>query len=94
MKNTFTLFDIKYLVRAFGNASIASDCLAPFLNSFEFEAVYETEDASIVFEAGGENEISIEFFNFNNPLTRTFSIMYLENGVYKILYSEDLQGVA
>lgn len=90
MKNAFTLFDIKDLVRAFGNASIASDCLASFLNCFEFETVYETEDDSLVFEAGGENEISIEFFNFNNPLTRTFSIMYREFEMYKILYSEDL----
>lgn len=70
MKNTFTLFDIPNLMKSFGNASIANDCLAPFLNSYDFENVYETEDNSLVFDAGGENEISIEFFNFDHPLKR------------------------
>lgn len=90
MNNTFTLFDISNLMKSFGAATIANDCLAPFLNSYTFDNVYETEDNSLVFEAGGSNQISIEFFNFNNPLTRTFSIMYRENGAYKILYSEYL----
>ena len=79
MKNTFTLFDIPNLMKSFGNASIANDCLAPFLNSYDFENVYETEDNSLVFDAGGENEISI---------------MYKENGKYVILYHEDLMGIA
>lgn len=94
MKNTFTLFDIQRLMRSFGNASIANDCLAPFLNSYDFESVYETDDDSLVFDAGGENEISIEFFNFENPLTREISIMYKENGKYVILYQEDLMKLA
>ena len=94
MKNTFTLFDIPNLMKSFGNASIANDCLAPFLNSYDFENVYETEDNSLVFDAGGENEISIEFFNFDHPLKREISIMYKENDKYVILYHEDLMGIA
>ncbi len=94
MKNTFTLYDIPQLMKSFGNASIANDCLAPFLNSYDFENVYETEDNSLVFDAGGENEISIEFFNFDHPLKREISIMYKENGKYVILYHEDLMGIA
>lgn len=94
MTNTFTLFDIPCLMKSFGGASITHDCLAPFLNSYTFESVYETEDDSIVFEAGGVNEISIEFFNFNNPLTREINIMYRENGKYVILYHDDLMKIA
>lgn len=94
MKNTFTLFDIPNLMKSFGNASIANDCLAPFLNSYNFENVYETEDNSLVFDAGGENEISIEFFNFDHPLKREISIMYKENDKYVILYHEDLIEIA
>ena len=94
MKNTFTLFDIPNLMKSFGNASIANDCLAPFLNSYDFENVYETEDNSLVFDAGGEYEISIEFFNFDHTLKREISIMYKENGKYVILYHEDLMGIA
>ena len=90
MTNTFTLFDITNLVKSFNNASIANDCLPRFLNSYTFKDVYETDDNSLVFVAGGENQIEIEFFNFNNPLTRTFSIMYKDNGKYNILYSEDI----
>lgn len=94
MTNSFTLFDIPNLMKTFGGASIAHDCLAPFLNSYTFESVYETEDNSIVFEAGGANEISIEFFNFENPLTREISIMYRENGRYVILNHEDLMKIS
>lgn len=93
MTNTFTLFDIPNLMKSFGGASLSSDCLAPFLNSYTFDSVYETEDDSLVFDAGGENEISLEFFNFNNPLKRKISIMYKEYGKYVILYHEDLLGL-
>ena len=94
MKNTFTLFDITNLMKSFGGATISHDCLAPFLNSYDFENVYETDDNSLVFYAGGANEISIEFFNFENPLTREISIMYRENGNYVILQHEDLMKLA
>lgn len=86
MTNPFTLFDIPRLKRSFQNATIANDCLPRFLNSFTFESVYETEDDSLVFSAGGENEIDIEFFNFNHPIDRSCSIMYWENGNPTILY--------
>lgn len=86
MTNTFTLFDIKNLVAAYNNATIKNDCLAPFLNSYDFEDVYETEDNSLVFEAGGANDISIEFFDFEHPLKREMSIMYYENNKPVILY--------
>lgn len=94
MKNTFTLFDIPNLMKSFGNATIAHDCLANFLNSYEFVTVYETEDNSLVFEAGGENDISIEFFNFNHPLKREISIMYRENSNFVILNHDDLMKIA
>ena len=86
MKNTFTLFDISLLKKSYENATIANDCLPRFLNSYTFEDVYETEDESLVFDAGGENRIEIEFFNFNHPLKRSCQIMYWENGKPNILY--------
>lgn len=85
-KNTFTLFDIQLLKKSFENATIANDCLPNFLNSYTFDSVYETDDNSLVFDAGGENRIEIEFFDFNHPLKRTCSIMYWENGKPEILY--------
>lgn len=94
MTNPFTLYDIPNLMKSFGNASVGNDCLAPFLNSYTFESVYETDDNSLVFEAGGENEISLEFFRFENPLKREIMIMYKENGEYVILYHEDLMKIA
>ena len=80
MINPFTLFDIQLLKKSFNNASIANDCLPCFLNSYTFDSVYETDDNSLVFDAGGENRIELEFFDFNNPLKRSCSIMYWENG--------------
>lgn len=80
MKNAFTLFDIELLKKSFDNATIANDCLPVFLNSYEFDSVYETDDGSLVFDAGGENRIEIEFFHFNHPLKRECSIMYWEDG--------------
>lgn len=80
MTNTFTLFDIENLKRSLNNASVANDCLPRFLNSYTFENVYETEDNSLVFQAGDKNDIEIEFFNINHPIKRTCSIMYWENG--------------
>lgn len=80
MINPFTLFDIQLLKKSFDNASIANDCLPCFLNSYTFDSVYETDDNSLVFDAGGENRIELEFFDFNNPLKRFCSIMYWENG--------------
>lgn len=94
MKNSFTLFDITNLMKSFGAASIAHDCLTPFLNTYDFEDVYETEDNSLVFEVGGKNEISIEFFNFENPLKREISIIYKENGKFVVLQHEDLMKIA
>lgn len=70
MKNLFVLADIERLIKSYKNATISHDCLAPFLNSFDFETVYETDDNSIVFNAGDKNDISIEFFNFEHPLKR------------------------
>lgn len=86
MTNTFKLFDIANLIKSFNNSSIAHDCLAPFLNSYDFESVFDTDDNSLVFNAGGANDISIEFFNFENPVARTMSIMYYENHKPVILY--------
>lgn len=85
MKNTFTLFDIQLLKKSFENATVANDCLPCFLNTYIFDSVYETEDDSLVFDAGGKNRIEIEFFNFNHPLKRSCSIMYWENGKPVIL---------
>ena len=61
-------------------------CLPNFLDSYAFDSVYETDDDSLVFDAGGDNQIEIEFFNFNHPLNRTCSIMYWENGKPYIVY--------
>lgn len=86
MTNLFTLYDIPMLKTSFNNATIANDCLPRFLNTYTFDSVYETDDESLVFAAGGENNIDIEFFNFNHPLKRSCSIMYWENGNPHIIY--------
>lgn len=80
MKKEFTLFDIPTLKLALETASVSHDSLASFLDTFVFNSVYETEDNSVVFYADGKNEIEIEFFNFTNPIKRTCSVMYWENG--------------
>ena len=90
MTNTFTLSNINKLHNEFLASSIGHDWLSVFLNTFHWSDIYETEDNSLVFVAGDENRIEIEFFNFNNPLTRTYSIMYFENSKPHILYSTDL----
>lgn len=83
--NTFTLFDIQSLKNAYESSSIAHDYLKNFLNNFKFESVFETEDESVVFAAGGENDISIEIFDFENAIKRTMGIMYWENGAPVII---------
>lgn len=85
MRNTFTMYDIKNMERSFRNATIGHDCLPIFLNCYDWESIYETEDDSLVFSAGGKDRIEIEFFNFNHALKRTASIMYWENGKPVIL---------
>lgn len=62
MRNIFSLTDIEHLKKSLKNASVANDCLMSFLNSYTFEDVYETEDESLVFQAGGKNDIEIEFY--------------------------------
>lgn len=86
MNNTFTLLDIPMMKRSMQSASIDHDCLPIFLNSYTFESIYETEDDSLVFNAGGQSQVEIEFFNFNHPIKRSCSIMYWENGKPVILY--------
>lgn len=90
MTNTFTLSNINKLHNEFLSSSIAHDWLPVFLNTFHWSDIYETEDNSLVFVAGDENRIEIEFFNFNNPLIRTYSIMYFENSKPHIINSNEL----
>lgn len=84
-KSTFTIFDIKNLIKSYDNATIKHDCLPKFLNSYDFEAVYTIDDNSIVFDAGDEHKISIEFFNFESALAREMNVMYWEKGKPVIL---------
>lgn len=90
MKN-FTLDDIRRMLIAIGNSSASDDLLPAFMNGFAFESVYETDDDSKVFDAGGENDIEIEFFNFNSPYDRTCSITYWENNGLVVLQWDDLK---
>lgn len=92
MKNTFTLLDIALLKKSFENATIANDCLPRFLNTYHFDDAYETEDRSIVFDAGGVNRIELEFFSFNHPLKRYLQVSYFENGEYKLLEFGKFEG--
>lgn len=85
MKEKFTLFDIPQLQLACGASTSRNDLLLKFLNGFEFESVYDTEDDSRVFSAGGKHEIHIEIFNFDKPLSRFLEISYFENGQFVIL---------
>lgn len=90
IKSIFTLSNIHQLHNQFLASSIGHDWLAEFLNMFYWSDIYETEDNSLVFESSDSNRCQIEFFNFNNPLIRTYSIMYFENNIPHIIYSNEL----
>jgi hypothetical protein len=77
MKNAFTVIDIPMLVRSMKAATIAHDCLAPFLNSYQFDSIYETEDDSLCFDS---EAVNLEFFGFNNPEKRSLMVMYWKDG--------------
>ncbi len=79
MKNQFTLFNIQPLKEHMAASSIKNDEVKPFLSKYDFRYIYETEDESVVFEAGGENDIILEFFDFNHPIKRECSVLYWEN---------------
>lgn len=81
----FTLFDIQSLKTAYETSSKAHDRLKSFLSKFKFESVFETDDDSVVYNAGDKNDISIEIFDFDDAIKRTMGIMYWENGAPVIL---------
>lgn len=72
---TFNLFDIENLIETVKASSHNNNLLPGFLNRFDFEDVYETDDDSIVYCAGGENRIEIEVFDGYVPAV---SVMYYE----------------
>ena len=80
MKNQFTLFDIQSLKDHLAASSTQYDEVKPFLSKYDFPYIYETEDDSMVFEAGGENDIYLEFFDFDHPIKRECLVFYWENG--------------
>ena len=80
MKNQFTLFDIQPLKEHLALSSMQYDEVKPFLSKYDFQYIYETGDESMVFEAGGENNIYLEFFDFDHPIKRECSVLYWKNG--------------
>lgn len=94
MKETFALFDIPKLMNAFKCSSALNDLLPGFLSRYDLDRIDETEDGSTVFETLCGGYISIEFFNFSDPLSRSVSIPYEEGGDFKIFSHEFLMRIA
>lgn len=86
MKRRFDLFEISNLKEALKSSSVKNDYVPKFLSNYEFESVYKTDDDSIVFCAGGVNDIQIEIFDYDNPVLRSCSVLFYENGKPDILY--------
>lgn len=81
----FDLLDITKLKEVLNSSTVANDRLMGFLNRFSFDSRFCTDDDTIVYDAGGENEIQIEFLDIENPTTRKCSVSYMEFGEYNVI---------
>lgn len=78
----FTLSDISKLKEVLEITTRNNDTFKKYLEKFDFEDIYNTEDETRVYESGN---IQIEVFNPDKPMERRVEVMYQENGEYKIL---------
>lgn len=90
---TFKMNDLHNLVEIIGSSSASDDRLPAFLAKFDFPDKYETDDDSIVFVTGNNEQLEIEFFDIDSVYDRTCSVLYKEYGNpnYTVLEWESLK---
>lgn len=90
---TFTMNDLSKLVEIIGSSSESDDRLPAFLKKFNFVDKYETDDDSVVYVTGNDEQLEIEFFDINSLYDRTCSVLYKEYGNpnYTVLEWENLK---
>ena len=84
MKN-FTLENIEALREAYNRTTVKHDALLEELNKYAWDDVYNTEDGTKVYSVDNP-DIEIEFVDFDKPMDRKFSVLYMENGQPKQIY--------
>lgn len=85
MKNKFNFDNIKSLGATLAASSVSNDLLISFLDKFDFELIYRTQDDTVVFDTGNTNSLTIEIYNLENPVARQVQVSYWEAGEYFIL---------
>ena len=92
---TFKMNDLHKLVEIIGSSSKSDDRLPAFLAKFNFVDKYETDDDSIVFVTGNNEQLEIEFFNIESVYDRTISVLYRETpeSRFTVLEWEDLKKI-
>lgn len=92
---TFTMNDLHKLVEIIGSSSASDDRLPAFLERFNFPDKYETDDDSIVYVTGNDEQLEIEFFDIDSVYDRTISVLYRETpeSRFTVLEWEDLNKI-
>lgn len=92
---TFKMNDLHKLVEIIGSSSKSDDRLPAFLAKFNFPDKYETDDDSIVFVTGNDEQLEIEFFDIDSVYNRTISVLYRETpeSRFTVLEWEDLKKI-
>ena len=92
---TFKMNDLHKLVEIIGSSSASDDRLPAFLAKFDFPDKYETDDDSIVFVTGNDEQLEIEFFDIDSVYNRTISVLYRETpeSRFTVLEWEDLKKI-
>lgn len=92
---TFKMNDLHKLVEIIGSSSASDDRLPAFLAKFDFADKYETDDDSIVFVTGNDEQLEIEFFDIDSVYDRTVSVLYREasESMFTVFEWEDLQKI-
>lgn len=81
----FRLENIEDLREAYNITTAKYDALLEELNKYAWDDVYNTEDGTKVYSVDNP-DIEIEFVDFDNPMARKFSVLYMENGQPKQIY--------
>lgn len=92
---TFKMNDLSKLVEIIGSSSASDDRLPAFLAKFDFVDKYETDDDSIVYVTGNDEQLEIEFFDIDSVYDRTISVLYRETpeSRFTVLEWEDLNKI-
>lgn len=92
---TFKMNDLHKLVEIIGSSSKSDDRLPAFLAKFNFPDKYETDDDSIVFVTGNDEQLEIEFFDIDSVYNRTISVLYRETpeSRFAVLEWKDLKKI-